>query len=137
MGSKLNGYLNAACFSPIPTLPNGTVINNLTASQGPGNQSYVIGGAPGDNSGGTLFATGARNIVRGPFEQRFDLALIKDIKFRERFDLQFRAEAFKLFNNVIFANPATSNISNGTFGIITSTLDTTGRILQLGLKLNF
>jgi hypothetical protein len=142
-GSKLNNYVNPSCFSPIPTLTNGTVLSNLTPSEGPGNQSYTIGGAAGDTSGGTLFGYGARNIARGPFEQRFDLALIKDFHFRERFDLQFRAEAFKLFNNVIFANPA-ANISNynanpalNAFGVISSTLDSTGRILQLGLKLNF
>ena len=123
-GSKLNDYINPSCFSPLPTIANGTVLSNLTPSEGPGNQSYTIGGAAGDTSGGTLFGYGARNIARGPFEQRFDLALIKDFHFRERFDLQFRAEAFKLFNNVIFANPA-ANISNynanpalNAFGVI-------------------
>ena len=47
----------------------------------------------------------------------------------------FRAEAFKVFNNPIFSNPQ-NNISTGTFGKITSTLDGTGRILQLALKVN-
>jgi hypothetical protein len=144
VGNKLKDFVNASCFSPVPSIANGTVLPNLTASEGPGSQSYTVGGATAsDTSGGSLFGYGARNIMRGPFEQRFDLALIKDIHFRERFDLQFRAEAFKLFNNVIFSNPS-ANISNynanpalNAFGVISSTLDSTGRILQLGLKLNF
>jgi len=37
---------------------------------------------------------------------------------------------------VIFSNPA-ANISNSTFGHITSTLDSTGRILQLAAKIGF
>jgi hypothetical protein len=51
-------------------------------------------------------------------------------------NLQFHAEAFKVLNNAIFANPQ-ANISNSNFGHIISTLDSTGRILQLALKLNF
>jgi hypothetical protein len=51
-------------------------------------------------------------------------------------NLTFRAEAFKVFNNVIFSNPQ-ANISNSNFGHIISTIDGTGRILQLALKLNF
>jgi hypothetical protein len=144
--SKLNNYLNSACFSAVnPTpLPNGTVLTGLTTFGGPGSQSYTVGGAvPGDTSGASIFGFGARNIARGPFEQRFDFALTKTIPIHESMNLQFRAEAFKLFNNVIFANPS-SNISNfnsnpalNNFGVITSTLDSTGRILQLALKLNF
>ena len=44
----------------------------------------------------------------------------------EEGNLTFRAEAFKVFNNPIFANPQT-NISNSNFGQITSTLDTNGQ----------
>jgi hypothetical protein len=87
-----------------------------------------------------LFGISGRNIVQGPPEQRFDLALTKVFPVRrllgEAGNLTFRAEAFKLFNNPIFSNPA-ANISNATFGRITSTIDSTGRILQLALKLNF
>lgn len=144
--SNLNNYLNAACFSPVNATPlaNGTVLTGLNTFGGPGSQSYTIGGAvPGDTSGASIFGFGARNIARGPFEQRFDFALTKTFPIHESMNLQFRAEAFKLFNNVIFANPS-ANISNfnanpalNNFGVINSTLDSTGRILQLALKLNF
>jgi hypothetical protein len=51
-------------------------------------------------------------------------------------NLEFRAEAFKLFNNTIF-NAPTSTFGSSTFGQITSTIDTTGRHLQFALKLSF
>ena len=90
----------------------------------------------GDSGIGTLFGSSGRNILRGPAESRFDLSLTKTFPIHEAVNLTFRAEAFKVFNNPIFSNPQ-SNISNSTFGKITSTIDSTGRILQLALKLNF
>jgi hypothetical protein len=51
-------------------------------------------------------------------------------------NLEFRAEAFKILNNAIFAAPA-SAAGASTFGKITGTVDNTGRQLQFGLKLGF
>ncbi len=48
--------------------------------------------------------------------------------------MQFRIEAFNLFNHTNFRAPNT-NRSAGTFGTITSTYDP--RQLQLGIKLLF
>ncbi len=134
-----NNYVNAACFTPVPVLPNGTLLTGLNPQQGPGSGTYVINGAPGDTSGGTLFGVLGRNILQGPFEERLDLALSKNFRapwLGEAGNFLFRAEAFKAFNNPIFANPQ-NNISTSTFGHITSTIDGTGRILQLALKVNF
>ncbi len=86
-----------------------------------------------------LFGGLGRNILRGPGAERFDLALSKIFPIRklgEAANVEFRAEAFKVLNNPIFSNPA-ANISNPTFGTIISTVDSTGRILQLALKVNF
>lgn len=132
-------YLNPACFTAVGTLPNGTILTGLNPQQGSGTGIYTIGGATGDTSGGTLFGVLGRNILQGPFEERLDLALSKNFPARwlgEAGNVLFRAEAFKAFNNPIFSNPQ-ANISTSTFGQITSTLDGTGRILQLALKLNF
>jgi hypothetical protein len=123
-------------------LPSGTLLTGFSPQQGPGSGSFPIGnnGVAGDSGVGSLFGVAGRNIVQGPPEQRFDLALTKVFPVRkllgEAGNLTFRAEAFKVFNNPIFSNPA-ANISNATFGRITSTIDSTGRILQLALKLNF
>lgn len=137
------GYINKICFSAVANLPSGTMITGMSPQQGPGSGTYPVGAIPGDtaDSGvGSLFGTGSRNIAYGPSEQRFDLALVKDIpihKLGDSGNLQFRAEAFKLFNNPIFSNPAANVSVASTFGVITSAVDTTGRILQLALKLNF
>src|SRR5215472_9286938 len=71
--------------------------------------------------------------------ERIDLAISKVFpvhKLGELAGVEFRAEAFKVFNNPIFSNPQ-ANISNSNFGTIISTVDSTGRILQLALKVNF
>jgi hypothetical protein len=135
---NLNGYVNPACFAPVGNVPSGAVLTGLSPQQGSGSGSYTVGGngVSGDSGIGTLFGSSGRNILRGPAESRFDLSLTKTFPIHEAVNLTFRAEAFKVFNNPIFSNPQ-SNISNSTFGKITSTIDSTGRILQLALKLNF
>ncbi len=138
---NLNNYINPACFAVVPSLPNGTVLTGLSPQEGPGSGTYIIGnnGVTGDTSGGSLFGVVGRNTLQGPFEERLDLALTKVFPAQwlgEAGRFTFRAEAFKAFNNPIFSNPQ-SNISVSNFGHIVSTLDGTGRILQLALKVNF
>lgn len=83
------------------------------------------------NAPGT-FGTAGRNSLRGPRYFNTDLALLKDTRVTERTSLQFRAEAFNVFNNVNFNSPNT-NRSAAQFGRITSAQDP--RIMQLALKL--
>ncbi len=139
--ANLNNYVTASCFASIGNLPNGTVLAGYTPQQGAGSGTYVIGnnGVAGDTTGGTLFGTSGRNVLQGPFGQRLDLSATKSFRLPflgEQGNVTFRAEAFKVMNNPIFSNPQGS-INSSTFGQITSTLDSTGRILQLALKLNF
>ncbi len=139
---NLNNYINAACFAAVPSLPAGTVLTGLTPQQGPGTGSYVIGnnGFVSDPGVGSLFGYSARNVLQGPFEERFDLALSKNFPVHrflgEAGNIGLRMEAFKVFNNPIFSNPQ-ANISNPNFGHIISTVDSTGRIIQLAAKINF
>ncbi len=83
-----------------------------------------------------------RNIARGPGYYEFDTALQKKFALTERFKLNFRAEAFNLFNDPIYASPS-GNISSSGFGRITSILNTgavgtgTPRRLQFALRLDF
>ncbi len=62
------------------------------------------------------------------------MALVKDTKITERAGLQFRAEAFNVFNNVNFGTPDHTQ-ADGAFGQITGARDP--RILQVALKLSF
>jgi Carboxypeptidase regulatory-like domain len=139
---NLNSFVNAACFTPVPNVPAGTVLTGLNPQEGSGTGTYIVGnnGVASDSGIGSLFGTIGRNTYQGPNEHRFDLALIKAFPVHrflgEKGNIQLRFEAFKVFNNVIFSNPA-ANISNSTFGHITSTLDSTGRILQLAAKVGF
>ena len=83
-----------------------------------------------------------RNFLRGPGAWQADLGLSKLISIKERFQLQFRAEAFNIFNRAMFANPD-GLISASDFGIIYLPLNTTPvgmgtpRQLQFMLKLQF
>ncbi|MCU1262684.1 MAG: Cna domain protein, partial [Bryobacterales bacterium] len=70
-----------------------------------------------------------------------DVALSKNTVIRETISLQFRAEAFNLFNHPNLGQPVNS-ITASTFGQITATRTARGdlgssRQLQLGMKLIF
>jgi hypothetical protein len=68
----------------------------------------------------------------------WDAALFKGTAITEQVSLQFRAEAFNLFNRVQFGQPNTvccSN-SNASFGVISSQLNLP-RVVQFALRLSF
>lgn len=71
---------------------------------------------------------------RGPKQLSESLALLKDFHWKERLDVQFRAEASNPFNRVVFGSPV-SNFSSGSFGSIGSAGG--AREIQFGLKLYF
>jgi hypothetical protein len=80
------------------------------------------------------FGNASRNPVRGPAFYQLDFGLHKDFPlWSESRRLEFRAEAFNLFNRTNFQAPA-SNLGS-TYGRITSTFP--ARQLQFGLKLVF
>ena len=71
----------------------------------------------------------------GPGALNVDISLFKNAQVSERFQLQFRVEAFNVFDRVQFANPAT-NITQNTFGRITAQANLP-RDIQLAVKLLF
>ncbi len=83
-----------------------------------------------------------KNILRGPRLFNTNMALVNDTRITERFNVQFRAEAFNAFNNVNF-QLFTGNGGIGidrtqadpSFGQVTSA--GAPRILQLALKVRF
>ena len=76
--------------------------------------------------------------LRGPGIANYDLALFKKTAITERFNLEFRAETFNLFNRVQFSPPNTvdTTAANSTFGLISSQLNQP-RLIQLALRLRY
>ncbi len=111
------------------------------------------------------FGNSARNSLAGPSLTQLDLTLSKRFAITERLNLEFRCEAYNIFNHANFANPGnlrlsqgigtgpgsagiqpgqpfTTSAAGGNFGVQNSTVSNqiglgTNRQLQLALRLNF
>ena len=91
--------------------------------------------------GAYTYGNAGRNALYGPGTKQFDVSLFKSFKFSpdQAMRLQFRAEAFNIFNTPQFNNP-NSQIGNLAVGTITSAgqpplFQRTSREIQLALKL--
>ena len=126
----------------IPHLSTARKVREDYFGLGAGNGSYFsipvhVPGGTGPNQG--VFGTLGRNTFRGPAYYDYDFALIKDTGIGrrasgvERFDLQFRAEFFNLFNIVNMGLPS-NNLTGAGFGEISRTAGTS-RQIQFSLKL--
>jgi hypothetical protein len=148
-GWELNGIFNFQSGTPF-TVTSGvdnsqSAVNadraNLVGDPGlPGGRStaqivreYFNTAAFVVNPVGT-FGNAGRDILFGPGLRNIDFGAIKTFTMKERYKVQFRAEAFNLFNHPNFGNP-NANVSAGTFGTITSAA--APRVLQLALKAMF
>ena len=149
----LTNWLNPAAFismctvSGISGLPASTCTTPL-----PADSPYCIGGVPNPGgsptapcgavnstfpAAGTGYGNSVVGAVFGPGQFNWDMALLKNTKLWEGGTLQFRAEAFNIWNHPQFNPPFGTDISTPTtFGKITST-STTPRVWQFGLKLLF
>ena len=80
------------------------------------------------------FGNAPRNAVIGPGLEEFDLSLQKDVAIRESVKLQFRGEAYNVFNHPNFNIPNRIAFTSN-FGQISSAQDS--RQLQLAVKVIF
>ena len=110
-----------------PNLVGNPELSNPTTAQW-FNQTGFAFPTPG------TFGNAGRNILDGPSFQNVNLSLLKTTALSERINLQFRAEAFNLFNHPNFNLPD-NFLGSPTFGRITSARDP--RHIQFGLKLLF
>jgi hypothetical protein len=78
------------------------------------------------------FGNSARNAVRAPGINNFDLSAFKNTSITERVIWQVRFESFNAFNHTQFGYPD-STIDSPTFGVIKSARP--GRVNQVGTKL--
>jgi hypothetical protein len=124
-GAGDQGLINANLTAPIQYLNPKT--NGLQFfSQASFNNNVVQG-----------YGTAPRNVLRGPGRTNLDLSLAKVTPlYRERITLEFRVDAFNLFNHTEFQNLDNSAQDIGsTFGQVTSAYDP--RILQVAAHLRF
>ena len=85
---------------------------------------------PTPGTDGTL----GRNTFRGPGIAEYDMSLFKKIPITERFNMQFRAEMFNVFNHANL-DPPVANLASSSFGLVQKAADP--REIQFGLKLFF
>ena len=80
---------------------------------------------------------GNRNNLRGPGYVNFDMSLAKRfvMPWSEKHTIQFRTEAYNVFNHTNFADPG-ANINSPTFGQITTQAGG-NRVLQFALRYEF
>jgi hypothetical protein len=140
--NSLTGTQNTEAPIDLPEISPGKLLNNTNPRSG---QPYFNAFSPA--SGGIFspeplgqIGNVRRRFFHGPGLNNWDMALLKDTKFTESKSLEFRAEAFNIFNHAQFMNPD-GNISDGypdaggTFGLVSAAR--APRILQLGLKFLF
>jgi hypothetical protein len=139
----------------VTTIQSGTPINVTIgtdrANTGSPNQRPDLVGTPSADCGGDAlvncidpaayalpaqftFGNAPRNHLRGPGDVITDLTLSKSFGLGGPAELQFRVEAFNVFNTVNFNNPG-STFGTANFGRITSAQDM--RQIQLGARLTF
>ncbi|SEB96426.1 TonB-dependent receptor [Terriglobus roseus] len=77
-----------------------------------------------------------RNTGRGPGTAQVDFSAIKNFRIHERFNTQFRAEAYNIINRGIFSTPANNINTPATLGKVQST-SADNRSIQLAVKVLF
>ena len=96
--------------------------------------------APPCVTGPDCYGNLAFDAIRGPGRNNFDLSLLKNFAFTERFHMEFRAEAFNAFNHTQFEGNSntggiSTNVGASDFGQVKNAYD--GRQWQFALKLIF
>ncbi|HAX43565.1 MAG TPA: hypothetical protein DCY80_13540, partial [Solibacterales bacterium] len=145
-GWNLGGILIAQAGSPYGLVTQ----NNTSNAFAPGPQRVHLLSNPAlpasERTTGRYFNTSAvaapapftfggssRAILTGPGLFNLDVSLLKNFRFRETGNVQFRAEATNLTNRANFDEPGRA-LGSPAFGVISQALP--ARILQLGLKID-
>jgi hypothetical protein len=131
LGSEPNGINNFGVDEPDY---NG---GSLSLNRNPRNGlSYFNPAQFSENALGTP-GTAKRRFFYGPGMDNYDMALLKNVRLTESKSLQFRLEAFNIFNHAQFFGPQSvdGNIDSSTFGDVISAA--APRLVQLGAKFFF
>jgi hypothetical protein len=82
------------------------------------------------------YGTSGYNMLWGPHYQNWDMNLMKNITWKERYNLQLRADAFNVFNHPNFGVPSASISNPASMGVISSTVGE-ARTLEFAAKFSF
>jgi hypothetical protein len=132
------------------------------AALAPGSGPLLYNPAAFAQPTGLTFGTATRNILNNPSRLNFDMALFKNFPIHEAIAVQFRAEAFNVFNHTQWMSGNSTASTTGSGGVANNTIACYGgtnnsaanpaclgngflqpqaahdpRILQFGLKLLF
>jgi len=156
-GWQLSGVLTMESGSPIEDIAASGSSLNTPGEQQTANQVAPVTYPKGINVGnpwfsttsfaqptGVAFGNTGRNLFSGPGLFVLNASLFKNIRIRERFNVEIRGEAFNITNTPEFSNPQNS-LTSSTYGYVTGTLGSGtgvngtggGRALQLGVKVTF
>lgn len=134
------------------TAPDQTSLYNFSSTNGRANRGHSAVLASGQSNSHwfdtTAFSTApaftipndslSQPNVRGPRRINFDWSLIKNTKFKDRYNLQFRAEFYNIFNHpALNATGATTDVTNAQFGQIISSAGGSERNVQFALRFLF
>jgi hypothetical protein len=144
----LGGWQTNGILTVQSGLPFSPVLQTSTTNTGTGSRPNVVGPANYPHTmqhwfDPSAFATPAaytygnagRDTLLGPGRTNWDMSLFKDFTIREQTVLEFRAEAFNIFNHPQLGLP-NATIGNPQAGSITSTVGNP-RQLQVALRLQF
>jgi hypothetical protein len=163
-GWQLSGLVTSVSQTPVSFSASGSSLDMpgdsqrpdrlcgtipITKQIGPGQPWFDPNCFTGVNT--ARFGTSAFYVLHGPNLFDTDMALFRNFKLTERFNLQFRAQAFNIFNHPLFGNPngscdsissTTGFCSNGSFGTIQGTTNLgrhTGeaRLFEFSARLSF
>jgi hypothetical protein len=128
-----NGQTSARDFEP--EMPNRIGDPNLARGSRTSNR-YFDQSAFSD-PGFDVKGNSGPGTVRGPGQNNFNFNLAKTFSVTEKWNVEFRAEMYNLFNHTQFKEIDTtfSTFTGSTFGWVTGAHD--GRFLQFGLRVTF
>ena len=148
---QISGIFSAVSGQPFSLTASGVSLNAVGQTQTPDQVGPVkkLGGVgtgqpfydpsaftvvPGPPSP-ARYGTVGRNTLLGPGSVNLDFSLFRSFRFKERMDLQFRADVANFFNSPHFDNPS-GDSSSGDFLTITSAKNDE-RQFRLGVRFAF
>jgi len=152
MSTALDYIFGGWQWNNIITLQTGTPFDLYYSNDSPNNRPNVTGhvSATIDHTTGQGVINGTfsdpgtdvlgnfgRNGVYGPGLHTWDTGMMKDIKFVDRYTLEFRADVFNLFNHPQFTNSSFQQQLNNGLTNPATTRYSSERELQLAVRITF